>query len=91
MVDYIFRSLHHSLHLEGQLAVSVRAALREIHCQGAFRYEVADAAETAGVDGGYVLMGIDSAVGWHYHQQSVFSRHGVTCAYFAAGTKTGTC
>lgn len=90
MASYIFRSLNHGPHLEGQLAVSVRAALQEIHCQGAFRYEANDAAETAGVGGGYVLMGIEGAVGWHHHQQSVFSRHGITCAHFRDGMSAET-
>lgn len=91
MVNYVFRSCCNAPNEAGDLETSVRAALREVRCQGAFQYEQADTTETSGADGGYVLMNIMAAAGWQYHHELVFSRHGITCAYFTAESGLGTC
>jgi hypothetical protein len=82
MITYIFRRTGNGPPLEGELERAVRTAIKEVRNQGVLYSEDAVAIETPDSDGGYVLLSIDGVRGWHYHQESVFSRHGITCAYY---------
>lgn len=89
MVTYIFKSSERSALSGEQLVLCVRVALSEIPAHAELQYEPSRATTTSDAYGYYVLLPIDGTTGWHYHQTSVFDRHGITCAYYPSARLGG--
>jgi|GEM_PF-6562513 len=82
MATYLFRRSGSSPAAEDGLADAVKAAIQEISDQGVLVQQSRGAIETADMDGGYVLLRIAGKVGWHYHQEALFRRHGIICSLY---------
>ncbi len=89
MVTYIFKSAERQALSGEQLVLCVRAALSDIAAKAELRYDASHPTVTSDAQGDYVLLPIDGTTGWHYHQASVFDRHGITCAYYPSARRGG--